>query len=759
MKKKFLSLVLALMMLLSLAACGGNNNTPAEPTPDTPPADTQPPADDTQTDAPAEPGAFQPVTYEEEAVYMNALGDFYNAYLDALDEEDLDMRWAKSAVAEGKLISSGTVSFTICKGGNYAFGRVAPKTSSPVLYGTDRSRYHQYIVTDQIITRDDRLEMSAKYAELETAAEYDQWAKEFLTSKGYTIKDTFNYEGYDNEPQTFDILASSQSGDGEVLCNTIEGLMEWDIKNVLQPALATGYEVSEDGLTWTFHIREGVVWTDSQGRKVADVKADDWVAGMEHLYDCGAGLEDLLNGIILNATEYNNGDITDFSQVGVKALDDYTLQYTLAAPCPYLHTMLGYSMFVPMSRSYYESQGGKFGMDFDASAESYKYGKSPDTIAYCGPYLITNYTPKNTIVFQLSDSYWNKDNINIKTLTWLYNDGSDATKAYEDTKSGVCDSAGLSSTTLELAKKEKLDGDDQTIFDKYYYNSATDATTYFGWFNLARRGWANYNDNTKLVSQQTHESADAIDVENGVYTSDIVDDAARTHAALNNKNFRLALSLCLDRGGYNSLRMGEDLKYASMINSVVPGTFVTLTKDVTVDINGTSTTFPAGTRYGEIVQAQVTADGLDVMVFNPEADDGAGSSSGYDGWYRPEAAKEYMAKAIEELNAQGVDISAENPILLDQSYYAGSEMFTNQANFVKKAYEGTFDCIKVLQYETPDFDEYNRAVYYPETGAEMNFDFALGSSGWGPDYGDPATWLNCFLPYGEGYMVKNLGIY
>ena len=102
--------------------------------------------------------------------------------------------------------------------------------------------------------------------------------------------------------------------------------MEYDIENVLQPALAESYDVSEDGLTYTFHLREGVSWVDSQGRKVADVKADDFVAGMEHLIDAGGGLEALLDGLILNASAYLNGEITDFSQVGVKALDDYTVE-------------------------------------------------------------------------------------------------------------------------------------------------------------------------------------------------------------------------------------------------------------------------------------------------------------------------------------------------------------------------------------------------------------------------------------------------
>lgn len=78
---------------------------------------------------------------------------------------------------------------------------------------------------------------------------------------------------------------------------------------------------------------------------------------------------------------------------------------------------------------------------FDNSAASYTYGKTPSDIAYCGPYLVSNFTSENTIVFTANPAYWNKDNITIKTLTWLYNDGQDALKGYNDTMSGVLDGA------------------------------------------------------------------------------------------------------------------------------------------------------------------------------------------------------------------------------------------------------------------------------------------------------------------------------
>lgn len=135
----------------------------------------------------------------------------------------------------------------------------------------------------------------------------------------------------------------------------------------------------------------------------------------------------------------------------------------------------------------------------------------------------------------------------------------------------------------------------------------------------------------------------------------------------------------LDRATYNAQTVGEDLKYASLVNTYTPGNFVSLEEDTTVDINGTATTFPAGTYYGAIVQAQIDADGLTIKVWDPEAEGGAGSSTQFDGWYNPDEAAAELATAVEELAAEGVEVSAENPIYMDIPYFSGSEAFGNRA--------------------------------------------------------------------------------
>lgn len=753
MKKKLLSLLLVSAMAVSTAACGSNGNvdpdisgnvvseSTAESSVEESSAEESSSAEEASSEEAAEAAvsmaaAIEGMEYDDASTYIynKALSDFLEIYEEAKEiMDDTDYRFALMATAEGKFLADAVFLPIQSKGGNYAISRVAPYTVTPVLWGNDSDRFHQALITTEPITSADRAEMKEKYAELKTTGTYEQWAKDFLVEKGYEIVDTYGYL-YNEDPQNWDVLATSRAVDSEALVNTYDGLMEYDIEGVQQPALAESYEVSDDGLTYTFHLRQGVKWVDSQGREVSEVKADDFVAAMQHMCDAQGGLEWLVDGLITGVSEYIAGEATDFSQVGVEAVDDYTVAYHLEYAAPYFPTMLGYSIFAPMSRTYYESQGGKFGAEYDPNAVDYTYAKDPDSIAYCGPYLITNSTEKNTIVFQANESYWNADNINVKTLTWLYNDGSDTTKSYYDMQAGTLAGAGLNSSTITIAKEDGW-------FDQYVYNSATDATSYCGFLNLHRQAFANFNDESIAVSTQTEE------------------DAARTFEAINNVHFRRALMCSLDRGAYLACTMGEDLKYAAMCNSYTPGTFVMIENEVTVDINGTPTTFPAGTNYGEIVQAQLDADGIPVMVWNPAADDGAGSSSGYDGWYNPEYAVSEMEIAIAELAEIGVVIDENNPIYIDYPYPSNAEAAVNRVNAMKQSVENILGGKIILNLVScADYQEVYNTAYYPEVGSDMNYDLS-DASGWGPDYGDPSSYLDTILPDYVGYMTKSLGVF
>ena len=737
MKRKIVSALLVMSMTASLVACGNSGSGSSDPADESVSVSSSASSESdasasasSESEAEAEESEM-PEGYDETSteLYNEALGDFNDALATAKEAETVDERYALMAVAEGKLMESAMMYPLTSKGGMYAMYRMAPRTKDYTLWGSDTDRYHQYVVTTDFIKAEDYNEMRAKWDELKGTGTYESWVKEYLAGKGYTLKDSFSMP-YASDPVTWDGLATSRAADTDAIINTYDGLMEYDVEGTLQPALAESYEVSDDGLTYTFHLRKDVKWTDSQGREVDTVKADDFVAGMQHMCDAQGGLEYLVQGVIKNVSQYISGEVTDFDEVGVKAVDDYTVEYTLEEPCSYFMTMLGYTIFMPMSRSYYQSQGGKFGAEYDSSAADYQYGKDSNSIAYCGPYLVTNATAKNTIVFKLSDSYWNKDNVNIKTLTWLFNDQSDVTKMYTDAKAGTVDYVNLNTSTMETAKSEGL-------YDQYAVVSDTDATSFMAFYNINRTATANANDGTTAKSTKSDE------------------EIQRTNKALQNVHFRRAISFAADRGAYNAQQVGEDLKYTSLRNTFTPGYFVSLSKDTTIQINGTDTTFPAGTYYGEIVQKQIDADGVKIKVWDAENK----TSDGFDGWYNPENAVEELNTAIEELAEDGITIDESNPIQIEYPYPSAVEVYTNKANSYKKSVEAALGGKVVINLvDAVDLDGWYYAGYYVNYGYEQNYD-VYDVSGWSPDFGDPCSYLDTMLPDYEGYMTKCFGIF
>ena len=728
--KRVLCALLALVMVLGFVGCKNNGDDKTTPAPNntTKPAESEVPA----TTVPTTPLPTGDYNAMSAAIYDAQLGAFNTLYQAAKEEQNVSKRYALMAQAEAKLLEAAVLIPGTTNGGNYGLSRVAKRSASTVLWGNDSDRFHNVLVTTELISAEDQTHLKAMWNEVRGTGTYSQKATDYLKEKGYTLKDTYNM-GYVSDPQTWDALATSRSADSEAIVNTYDGLVEYDNENEIKPALAESWEVSEDGKTYTFHIRQGAKWVDAQGREVADVKADDFVAGMQHMLDAGGGLEYLVENIIVNALEYNTGDVTDFAEVGVKATDDNTVVYTLCQPTSYFITMLGYNVFAPMSRTYFESKGGVFGKDdYKAAVDAgtMKYGQTVNDIAYCGPYTVTNHTAENTIVFEANPTYWNKDNITIKTLTWKFNDGQDPTKAYEDTKAGTLDGCGLSSASLEACK---ADGN----FEKYCTVSDTDATSFVLFLNLNRNAYANFNDETKAVSTMTD------------------DQKKRTDAAMLNVHFRRAIGMGLDIATYNGQVVGEELKLNSVRNSYTPGNFVALEEDVTIEIKGESKTFAKGTYYGEIMQAQIDADGVKIKVWDAENQ----TSDGFAGWHNPANAYEELQQAITELKEFGVEISKDNPIVMDLPYYSGADVYTNRAQTLKQSVEEALQgCVVVNLVSCADAKEWYYAGYYTESGKDANYTL-YDVSGWGPDYGDPATYLDTMLGDGAGYMAKCLGLF
>lgn len=744
--KKTLALLLAVVMVASLFAGCGSNDTPSTTAPAASTA-TVPAADTGDGDAYTGPDweAIDAMDYDSasDAVYEWNLGEF-NAYYQTAKQEitDLDLRMALMAMAEAKLMESGVFAPVYGNGGNYAMGRAVPRTQTTTSWGLDEYRWYTTIVANELITAADRNELIKLWSESADAAAWSEAAKKFLTDNGYTLSDSYDFS-INYELETWDCIATSMTSDAYFIAPTYSPLLEYDVKNVQQPGLAESYEVSDDGTTYTFHLRQGVNWVDQQGRVIGEVTADDWVASMEHVADNNDALGYLMTSTdgcgIKNYDAYINGEIADFAEVGVKAVDDYTLVYTLEKPFPAFLSMMGYGCFAPLNRSFYKSQGGTFSAEGDAYTSG-NYGTSPSTIAYCGAFLVTNYTEKNVTSYKVNPEYWNADAMNVHSVNIYFNDNSDVLRSYNEVKDGTIDNAGFNSSAVVKSKEEKPEGKDETYFDLYVFTTTNDATIYCGWVNLNRGSWTNFNDSTVGVSAQ--------------------DDAtkARTRSALNNQNFRLAMAMAFDRGAFNSTIVGEELKFASLKNSYVTGNFQALAADLTVDVNGESKTFPAGTYYGEIMQAQLDADGVPLKVWDPEADGGVGSGDGFDGWFNADNAVAYLEKAIAELAQIGVEVSAENPIHVDAPYGTYSESLVNRMQAYKQSIENVLGgrvIVDLIAYD--DSTNFSYSYYRTGNGNEANYDITPGTSGWGPDYGDAQTFLDTIQPY--GYMTKNIGLY
>lgn len=761
--QRLLASLMAASMVFGLAACGGNSNensnnsgnTGSDTKVDSSASESSESSETTGTaagegetaDGYVGPdwAAIDAMDYDDkcDALYDYNLGEFNEYYQTAKAETtDLDKRMALMAVSEAKLLESGVFQPVQSNGGGYAMTRLVPRTGTTTLWGLDEYKWYTYLVANELLRSEDRTELVSIWGESETEEEWLASARAFLDEKGYTLSDTYNYE-ISYELKTWDVIATSMTSDSYFISRTYTGLLEYDSVNQQQPAMAESYEVSDDGTTYTFHLRKGVNWVDQQGRVIGEVTADDWVASMQHVADNNDELGFLMTVAdgcgIKNYDAWITGEIADFSEVGVKAEDDYTLVYTLEAPFPAFPSMLGYGCFAPLNRSFYKSQGGTFSAEGDEYTPG-NYGTDPSRIAYNGAYLVTNYTERNVTSYKANPEFWNADAVNTPNINIYFNDGSDPLRAYNDAKDNVCSGASLTSSALVQAQQDIPEGETESYFDLYHYTSATDGTTFCGWVNINRASWTNYNDTNVGVSKQTDE------------------DKARTRAALNNQNFRLAMAMAFDRGAFNATSVGEDLKYVSLRNSFVPGTFQSLANEVSIDINGSSVTFPAGTYFGEIVQAQLDADGVPLKAWDPAADDGVGSSDGFDGWYNPDNAVAYLDKAIAELEQVGVEVSAEKPIYLDVPCGVFAEYYNNRANAYKQSIEkalGGKVMVNLVSYE--DNTSYADSYYRINNGNEANFDTAPGTSGWGPDYGDAQTFLNTIQPY--GYMNKNIGLY
>lgn len=225
---------------------------------------------------------------------------------------------------------------------------------------------------------------------------------------------TYTYV-FSTDPTTLDYTVSGNKSTKQVTGNVIDGLLENDQYGNLVPSVAEDWTVSKDGLTYTYKIRQGVKWYTNEGEEYGEVKAQDFVTGLKHAADKKSQALYLVQDSVQGLDDYVNGKTTDFSTVGVKATDDYTVVYTLNHPESFWNSKTTMGVLAPISEDFLASKGDDFGKATDVTS-----------ILYNGAYLLKGLTSKSSIEMTKNQNYWDKQNVFIDDIKLSFFDGQDA---------------------------------------------------------------------------------------------------------------------------------------------------------------------------------------------------------------------------------------------------------------------------------------------------------------------------------------------
>ena len=284
-------------------------------------------------------------------------------------------------------------------------------------------------------------------------------------------------------------------------------------------------------MTYTYTIRKDAKWYTSEGEEYAAVKAQDFVTGLKYAADKKSDGLYLVQESIKGLDAYVKGEITDFSQVGIKALDDYTVQYTLNKPESFWNPKTTMGVLAPVNEEFLNSKGDDFAK-----------GTDPSSILYNGPFLLKSIVAKSSVEFEKNPNYWDKDNVHIGKVKLSYWDGQDTNKPTEAFKDGSFTMARLFPTSASYPETEKA------FKDNIVYTQQ-DSTTFLVGINIDRQSY-----------QHTSKTAD--------------EQKTSTKKALLNKDFRQALAFGFDRTAYASQVNGASGATKLLRNLFVPPTFV-----------------------------------------------------------------------------------------------------------------------------------------------------------------------------------------
>ena len=341
---------------------------------------------------------------------------------------------------------------------------------------------------------------------------------------------TFSYV-YETDPDSLNYLTTGKAAVANITSNVVDGLMENDRYGNFVPSMAEYWSVSKDGLTYTYTIRKDAKWYTSEGEEYAPVKAQDFVTGLKYAADNKSEALYLVQESIKGLDAYVKGEVKDFSEVGIKAIDDQTVQYTLNKPESFWNSKTTMGILAPVNEEFLTSKGSDFAKATD-----------PSSILYNGPFLLKSLVAKSSVEFEKNPNYWDKDNVHIDKVKLSFWDGQDTGKLADTFKDGGFSMARLFPTSAGYPELEK------EFKDNIVYTPQDSATFLVG-TNIDRQSY-------KYTSKTTDEQKTS------------------TKKALLNKDFRQAIAFGFDRTAYASQVNGESGASKLLRNLFVPPTFV-----------------------------------------------------------------------------------------------------------------------------------------------------------------------------------------
>lgn len=270
-------------------------------------------------------------------------------------------------------------------------------------------------------------------------------AGEKKTSSGEKDEEQYINTYMVSEPTTLDPSLRSDAYSSEILISTLEGLIrieERDGEYKIMPGDAETWENSDDGKVWTFHIGKDRKWSDGEA-----VTADQYVYSLQRSADPETGCPNsYFVTPILNYDAVSTGEMEP-EQLGVKAVDEYTLEITLTNPMPSFLESTDASIFYPQRKDIVEKYGDQYGTD-------------ADKMVYNGPFTVDEWTHNSSIKLAKNDEYWDKENVDLGAVNYqIISDTSAITNAYD---SGQIDFISASSQE----DLQKYEGDDNNTYTK-----------------------------------------------------------------------------------------------------------------------------------------------------------------------------------------------------------------------------------------------------------------------------------------------------